>query len=82
MHGKFPAIQQTRQNSILFHETIPLKLLFFLLTRIPNIPGSELSSRDVEPENTALCHMLRKNFIFFSFTENRENEIKKIRNKK
>jgi hypothetical protein len=24
MHGKFPAIQQNHQNSILFHETIPL----------------------------------------------------------
>jgi hypothetical protein len=25
MHGKFPAIQQNHRNSILFHETIPLK---------------------------------------------------------
>jgi hypothetical protein len=26
MHGKFPAIQQNQQNSILFHETIPLNI--------------------------------------------------------
>jgi hypothetical protein len=25
MHRKFPAIQQNQRNSILFHETIPLK---------------------------------------------------------
>jgi hypothetical protein len=25
MHGKFPALQQNQQNSILFHETIPLR---------------------------------------------------------
>jgi hypothetical protein len=25
MHGKFPAIQQNQRNSILFHETIPLR---------------------------------------------------------
>jgi hypothetical protein len=29
MHGKFPAIQQNQRNSILFHETIPLRLNFF-----------------------------------------------------
>jgi hypothetical protein len=27
MHGKFPAIQQNQQNSILFHETTPFNPL-------------------------------------------------------
>jgi hypothetical protein len=63
MHGKFPAIQQNQRNSILFHETIPLMVMYTMFFLLANtIWQSQNSTKfDIEQETGLLVYKYSAN---------------------